>query len=78
MMTNKDYFKRTFLTVAAGLFAGTFVYGAFEIDFSNISGISKLFIRSLVTSVLTGFVMGILNMFFKFGSFQRKKSEQLD
>ena len=73
-MSKLFYFKATFLSVSAGLFVGLFVYGAFDLDFSNSADISKLFIKSIVTGLITGFVLGILNMFFKIGDFPRKKS----
>ncbi len=68
------YFKVTFLSVTAGLFAGILVFGLFDIDFSNTNAITKLLLKSLVTAVGTGLVLGTLNMFFKIGNFQKKEN----
>jgi hypothetical protein len=57
----------TFLSVSAGLFAGQFVYGLFYISIQNHEAIVKLFLKCLATAVLTGLVLGILNMFLKIG-----------
>ena len=73
-MSKLFYFKVTFLSVSAGLFVGRFVYGAFDLDFSSTADISRLFIKSIATGLITGFVLGILNMFFKIGNFPRRKS----
>ena len=71
-MSKLFYFKVTFLAVSAGLFVGLFVYGLFDIDFSNGQEIMQLFLKSLVTGVGTGLVLGILNMFFKIGIFPKR------
>jgi hypothetical protein len=68
------YFKVTFLSITAGLFAGMLVYGLFDVDFSNTEALTKLLWRSLVTSIATGLTLGILNMFFKIGNFQKKEN----
>jgi hypothetical protein len=68
------YFKVTFLSVTAGLFAGILVFGLFDIDFSNTDAITKLLLKSLVTAIGTGLVLGILNMFFKIGNFNKKEN----
>ncbi|WP_162126108.1 hypothetical protein [Flavobacterium phycosphaerae] len=67
------YFKVTFLSVSAGLFAGIIVYGLFDIDFSNSEALTKLVTRSFVTAIVTGLLLGILNMFFKIGNFPNKE-----
>jgi hypothetical protein len=67
------YFKVTFLTLSAGLFAGRLVYGLFDIDFSNSEAFTKLLLKAFVTAIVTGFILGILNMFFKVGNFQKKE-----
>ena len=72
-MNKLFYFKVTFFAVSAGLFAGLFVYGLFDVDFSNGQEITNLFLKSLATGVGTGLVLGILNMFFKIGSFSKRK-----
>lgn len=66
------YFKVTFLSISAGLFTGMLVYGLFDVDFSNTESILKLVLKSLVTAIGTGLILGILNMFFKIGNFQKK------
>jgi hypothetical protein len=66
------YFKVTFLSISAGLFTGMLVYGLFDVDFSNTDSIMKLVLKSLVTAIGTGLILGILNMFFKIGNFQKK------
>lgn len=68
------YFKVTFLSVTAGLFAGILIFGLFDIDFSNTGAITKLLVKAVVTAIGTGLVLGILNMFFKIGNFQRKEN----
>ena len=68
------YFKVTFLSVTAGLFAGILVYGLFEVDFSNSEAIATLLLKSLVTAAATGLILGLLNMYFKIGNFQKKES----
>ena len=64
----------TFLSITAGLFAGLFVYGFFSIDFSNSEYLTKLLLKSFVVAVVAGLILGILDMFFKIGNFQKKKS----
>jgi len=71
-MTKLFYFRVTFLSISAGLFTGSFVYGLFEADFSNSDVILKLAFKSLVTAIAVGFLLGILNMFFKIGIYQKK------
>ena len=68
------YFKVTFLSITAGLFAGILVYGLFDIDFSNSEALKTLLLKSLITAVGTGLILGILNMFFKIGNFQKKEN----
>ena len=68
------YFKVTFLSITAGLFAGKLVYGLFDIDFSNSEALTKLLLKSFVTAVGTGLILGILKMFFKIGNFQKKEN----
>jgi hypothetical protein len=71
-MNKFHYFKFTFLLVTAGTFVGTIVYGLFDIDYSKSEEYLKLLLKAATTAVGTGFVTGILNMFFKIGSFQKK------
>ena len=68
------YFKVTFLSITAGLFTGMLVYELFDVDFSNKEALIKLLLKSLSTAIGTGLIMGILNMIFKIGDFQRKKN----
>ena len=73
-MTKFFYFKVTFTSVAAALFAGLFVYGLFDSEF-NSEALTKLFLRSLAVAVITGLFLGLLNMFFKIGNFQKKEAK---
>jgi xanthosine utilization system XapX-like protein len=68
------YFKVTFLSISAGLFVGALVYGLFDVDFSNNEALLKLLWRSLFMAIGTGLIMGILNMFFKIGNFQKREN----
>lgn len=68
------YFKITFLTISTGLFVGMLVYGLFDIDFSNNKELTKLLLKSFFTSILTGLMLGILNMFLKIGNFPQKEN----
>lgn len=68
------YFKVTFLSISAGLFAGIFVYGLFDVNYSNNEGLTKLLFKSFATAIATGLILGILNMFFKIGNFQKREN----
>jgi hypothetical protein len=68
------YFKVTFLSISVGLFVGILVYGLFDIDFSNSEALKTLVLKSLATGVGTGFVLGVLNMFFKIENFPKKEN----
>jgi hypothetical protein len=68
------YFKVTFLSISAGLFAGALVYGLFDVDFSNKEALTELFLKSFMVAVITGLIMGLLNMYFKIGNFQKKEN----
>ena len=68
------YFKVTFLSITDVLFAAILVYGLFDIDFSNSEALTNLLLKSFVTAIGTGFVLGVLNMFFKIGNFQKKEN----
>lgn len=72
-MSRLFYFKVTFLSISVGLFVGILVYGLFEIDFSNSEALKTLVLKSLATGIGTGFVLGVLNMFFKIGNFPKKR-----
>lgn len=65
------YFKIVFLPISAAIFSAMLVYGLFEIDFSSDT-IIKLLIKSLAAGVLSGLVLGVLNVFFKVVPFQEK------
>jgi formate-dependent nitrite reductase membrane component NrfD len=73
-MTKSFYFKVTFLAISAGLFTGLLVYGLFDIDYTNSKELSNLFLKSLFTSISTGLILGIINMYLKIGSFSNKKT----
>lgn len=40
-MNRFDYFKLTFLSISAGLFDGTIIYGLFDLDFSKKEALAK-------------------------------------
>lgn len=73
-MTRFFYFKVTFVSISAGLFAGMLVYGLFDIDYSKPGALTTLLMKSFVTAIGTGLIMGLLNMYFKIGNFQKKES----
>jgi hypothetical protein len=60
--------------MSAGLFTASLVYGLFDIDFSNTEAITKLVLKSFITSTITGLILGIMNMFLKIGNFQKKEN----
>lgn len=64
-MKHFDYFKITFLSVTAGLTVGLLVYGLFDTDLSNADAIGILALKSFIIALVTGLVLGILNVFFK-------------
>ena len=68
------YFKVTFLSISAGLFAGALVFGLFDVDISNREALIKLFLKSFMVAVIIGLIMGLLNMYFKIGNFQKKEN----
>jgi hypothetical protein len=74
-MTRFYYFKVTFLSISAGLFSGMVVYGLFDVDFSTKEALIKLIYKSLFTAIGTGLIMGILNMVFKIGNFQKRENK---
>lgn len=74
-MSKFFYFKVTFLSISAGLFAGIFVYGLFDINFSDSEAIIRLLLKSLATAIGTGLVLGLLNMYFKIGRFPNKNKK---
>ncbi|WP_320814183.1 hypothetical protein [Flavobacterium sp.] len=74
-MSKLFYFKVTFLFVSVGLFVGNLAEGLFNIDYSNTELLLKLVLKSFVTAVLTGLLLGVLNMFFKIGDFNKKEND---
>ncbi|WP_026977927.1 hypothetical protein [Flavobacterium tegetincola] len=71
-MNRFSYFKVTFLSLTAGLFVGIFLYGLFDVDFSDHQALINLLFKSFVTAIITGLLLGLLNMFFKIGNFKKK------
>jgi hypothetical protein len=71
-MSKPSHFKVAFLAVSVGFFVGTFVYGLFEVDFSDREALLKLLLRSLVTGIVSGLVFGLFNKYVKFGSQNEK------
>ncbi len=69
---NTYYFKRALiLAVPIGVFV--IVLGLFEIDFSNMSLILKLFGKGLFVGVFTAIILGIINVFMKVDTFLKKE-----
>ncbi len=66
-MSKPSHFKVAFLAVSAGLFVGTLVYGLFEVDFSDREALMKLVLSSLAIGIVSGLVLGLMNMYFKLG-----------
>lgn len=72
-MTKFYYFKVTFIATTAGIFAGMLVYGLFDVDFSNSKALTDLVLKSFLTAITGGLVLGIINMFFKLDAHGNKK-----
>ena len=70
------YFKVAFLSISSGLFVGIFIYGLFDIDFSNSEAILKLLLKSLAIGIITGLVLGILNIFLNILAKKTQKTYQ--
>lgn len=66
-MSRFYFFKISFVTISAGLFVGTIVYGLFDLDLSNKEDIIKLILKALFSAICTGFFLGVLNILFKIG-----------
>jgi hypothetical protein len=64
-MDSGYYFKTTFLSITAGIFAGMFIYGLFDIDISNARAVGGVALRSFAVAVITGVLLGLANMYFK-------------
>lgn len=67
------YFKVTFIFVTVALFVANIFKGLFEIGFSDVDALTQMVIKSFVVSVLTGLILGLLNMFFKVNIFNKKE-----
>jgi hypothetical protein len=72
-MNRFKLFKRTFFVVSVGLFAGFLTYGLFDIDFSNGKSIALMILKSLVTALVIGFILGVFNMFLNISWLREKK-----
>ena len=70
-MINLQYFKITFITVAAGLTGGLIAYGLFDVNFNEGSAIGQLIFKSAVLGIITGALLGLLNMFLKIQPIKR-------
>jgi len=65
-MKKTDYFKITFISVAAGLFAGQIVYSLLTRGIpADVNGFGKLILKSLCIGLFTGLTLGLLNMYLK-------------
>ena len=71
-MNKYYYFKVTFIFVFVALFVANAIKGLFDIGFSNIDELIKMVLKSFVISILTGLILGLLNMFFKVNIFNKK------
>lgn len=71
-MSKYFYFKIAFVATAAGLFAGSVVYGLFDIDCSNLVLLGELVFKSAVKALVTALVFGIGNMYLKILPLQKK------
>ena len=70
-MTKFLYFKVTFIFVSVALFVANLIKGLFEIGFSNTDALTQIVLKSFVIAILTGLILGFLNMFFKIGNFKK-------
>jgi H+/Cl- antiporter ClcA len=71
-MINLQYFKITFISVAAGLAGGLIVRGLFDINFNDGAAIAHLVFKSVVIGIIIGALLGVLNMFLKVQPFKRR------
>lgn len=60
--TNTYYFQKTFYLVFTLAFVFILVRGLFDIDYSTES-LYKLLLTSLLTGLVTGGLLGLINMF---------------
>lgn len=71
-MSKLFYFKVTFIFVSVALFVANLIKGLFEIGFSYTDALTQIVLKSFVIAILTGLILGILNMFFKIGNFKKE------
>jgi hypothetical protein len=64
-MKNFHYFKITFIPATVGLTAGLLIYGLLDTNLTNAKAIGMLVVKSFTVALITGLVLGILNVIFK-------------
>jgi hypothetical protein len=57
--------------MSAAIFTGMLIYGFFENDFSTKEAIIRLFFKSFLTAIITGAILGVLNIIFKIDNFKK-------
>jgi hypothetical protein len=72
-MKNINYFKRTFAFVVISLTIGFTLYGLFKIGINDSNAIGLLLLESLATAMVTGLILGLMNMYFRIDFFQKAK-----
>ena len=71
-MKKTNYFKNTFLPLAAGLTVGLFAYGLLTTDFDT-ELITKNLLKSVTVGVVTALILALLNSYFKITPFKKKQ-----
>lgn len=69
-MKKFDYFKLTFIYVAAGLTVGMFVFGLLTNKIDN-SPVATLGLKSLFVGTVTGLLLGVFNMYVEMLPFKK-------
>jgi len=72
IMKKTNYFKSTFLPLSVGLSTGLFVYGLLTTEFTGNSVLTTL-LKSITVGVVTGLVLGLLNIYFKLSLSKKKE-----
>lgn len=67
------HFKLTFIFLATGIFTFMIINGLFTIYiFKENETLLNVVLKAAFVSVVTGLIMGILNMFFQINPFKKK------
>jgi hypothetical protein len=73
MIKNKGYyFKRAFF-FALPIAVFVIVFGLFDIDFSDVSELLKLFGKGVFVGLITGVILGLINVFAKVDTLFKKE-----